>query len=105
LIAHGDMGEMKRRLRAHRLIQIRVLGEVAPLAEMLREEAAVGAISSGAGDDLPTGMLRIDFSGDDTALSALLGRLVAAGMPVVSFAEETSDLEDVFLHVTQGIVN
>jgi ABC-2 type transport system ATP-binding protein len=103
LIAHGDMAEMKRRLRDHRLIRIRILGDATPLAEMLGEEAAVHAITTSA--DLPAGTLQIDFSGDDAALSQLLGRLVAAGMPVVSFGEEMSDLEDVFLHVTQGIVN
>jgi ABC-2 type transport system ATP-binding protein len=105
LIAHGDMAEMQRRLRAHRLIQIRVLGDIAPLAETLQGEAAVQAITASGDTDLPAGTVRIDFSGDDVALSTLLGRLVAAGIPVITFGEETGDLEDVFLHVTQGIVS
>jgi len=30
---------------------------------------------------------------------------VGAGFPVLSFREETGDLEDVFLRLTQGIVS
>jgi ABC-2 type transport system ATP-binding protein len=105
LIAHGDMEEMKRRLRAHRLIQIRVLGDSAPLVEVLQGEAAVQAITASGDTGIPAGAVRIDFSGDDAALSELLGRLVAAGISIVTFGEETGDLEDIFLHVTQGIVS
>lgn len=105
LIAHGDMEEMKRRLRANRLIAIRVLGDTAPLVEALQGEAAVHSITTNSDADLPAGTLRIDFSGDDAALSGLLGRLTAAGIPIITFSEESGDLEDVFLHVTQGIVN
>jgi hypothetical protein len=31
--------------------------------------------------------------------------MVAAQIPVVSYSEVTGDLEDVFLHATQGIVS
>jgi ABC-2 type transport system ATP-binding protein len=105
LIAHGDMEEMKRRLRANRLIAIRVLGDTALLVEALKEETAVHAVTTNAEADLPADTLRIDFAGDDAALSGLLGRLIATGIPIITFGEETGDLEDVFLHVTQGIVN
>jgi len=45
--------------------------------------------------------LRLDFSGDDAALSALLAYIVGRGLPVVAFGEEHGDLEDVFMQVTQ----
>jgi ABC-2 type transport system ATP-binding protein len=105
LIAHGNMEEMKRRLRASRLIAIRVLGETTALAAALQGETAVQGISGSAEADLPVGTLRIDFAGDDDDLSQLLGRLISQGIPIVTFSEETGNLEDVFLHVTQGIVH
>lgn len=105
LVAYGDMEEMKRQLRAHRLIQIGVLGDVTPLQEFLLSQPDVYTIASAPEADLPTGTVRIDFGGDDAALSALLARLVAQGLPVISFSEQTGDLEDVFLQVTKGIVN
>ena len=105
LVAHGDMAAMKKQLRTHRLIQIRMLGDVTPLQEYLLTRPYVQSINGTAELELPPDTLRVDFSGDDAALSDLLAGLVAQGLPIVSFSEETGDLEDVFLQVTKGIVN
>jgi ABC-2 type transport system ATP-binding protein len=105
LIAYGDMAEMKRQLRAHRLIQVRILGDLAPLQEFLLQHTAVHSITPPNEDDLPPDTIRFDFGGDDTALQNLLATMINAGLPIVSFHEEAGDLEDVFLQVTQGIVN
>ena len=105
LIAHGDMAEMKKQLRAHRLIQMRVLGETLPLQEFLVGYAGVHQITPGTELDLPIDTIRIDFGGDDVTLQQLLAAIVAQGIPLLAFQEETGDLEDVFLHVTKGIVN
>jgi ABC-2 type transport system ATP-binding protein len=105
LIAYGDMEEMKRQLRAHRLIQMRVIGDTLPLQEFLVGYEAVSQITAGSELDSPIDTIRVDFGGDDTALQKLLADIVAQGIPLVAFQEETGDLEDVFLHVTKGIVN
>jgi ABC-2 type transport system ATP-binding protein len=105
LVAYGDMEEMKKQLRAHRLVEVRVLGDPAPLQEFLLGAPDIASVLAPPEVDLPTGTLRFDFTGDDAGLSALLGRMVAAGIPVVGFSEVTGDLEDVFLHATQGIVS
>ena len=105
LIAHGDMAEMKKQLRAHRLIQMRVIGETLPLQEFLVGYEGVHQITPGSELDLPIDTIRIDFSGDDAALQRLLAAIVAQNIPLLAFQEETGDLEDVFLHVTKGIVN
>jgi len=105
LIAHGDMAEMKKQLRAHRLIQMRVIGETQPLQEFLVGYEGVHQITPGTELDLPIDTLRIDFGGDDEALQQLLAAIVARDIPLLTFQEETGDLEDVFLHVTKGIVN
>ncbi|MBP6470490.1 MAG: ABC transporter ATP-binding protein [Chloroflexi bacterium] len=105
LIAHGDMAEMKRQLRTHRLIQLRALGDTLPLQAFLLSRPEVHNVTLGGDADLPPGTLRVDFSGDDNALGQLLADIVAQKLPLVGFFEETGDLEDVFLHVTQGIIN
>ncbi len=105
LVTHGDMAEMKKQLRAHRLIQMRVLGETQPLQEFLVGYEGVHQITPGTELDLPIDTIRVDFSGDDEALQKLLAAIVGQGIPLLAFQEETGDLEDVFLHVTQGIVN
>lgn len=105
LVAHGDMQEMKRQLRAHRLFHVRVLGDPAALQAFLLGRAHVQSVVPGAELDLPPDTLQVDFSGDDEAVSRLLADIVGHGIPVVAFSEETGDLEDVFLQVTKGIVN
>jgi len=105
LVAYGDMEEMKRQIRAHRLIQVRVLGDLTPLQELLLRHEQVQTIISPDEVDLPADTLRFDFLGDDEALSGLLTAVIQSGIPVISFHEEAGDLEDVFLHVTKGLVN
>ena len=54
-----------------------------------------------AGQAIDRHTLRLDFSGDDAALSALLAGMIGHGLPVVAFGEDAGDLEDVFMQVTQ----
>ena len=105
LVAFGEMEEMNKQLRAHRLIQVRLLGELEPLQELLLHSEAVTSIMAGLDADLPSDTVRFDFGGDEAALSQLLTRIVTSDIPVVSFSEETGDLEDIFLHATRGIVS
>ena len=48
--------------------------------------------------------LQLDFTGDDASQVALLGRLVAAGFPVLEFNSEGAGLEDLFMKITAGKV-
>ena len=49
------------------------------------------------------GVIVVDFVGDEPALSILVQALVYAGVPVIHFAEQSSDLEDIFMQVTRGV--
>lgn len=105
LVAYGDMAEMKRQLRVHRLMQLRVLDDLQPVQEFLLRHEAVESIITSAEADIPSDALRFDFTGGDETLSNLLSSLIAHDFRVLSFQEETGDLEDVFLQVTKGLVN
>lgn len=106
LIAYGGIDEMKKRLRAHRLIEVRVLGDVAELEAFLQQSPAIEAIlkEDADGAPLPPDVVRFDFVGDDDALSGLLAAMVQADIRLVSFNEDVGDLEDVFLQATRGLV-
>lgn len=105
LVAYGNMEAMKKQLRQHRLIHVRSLDDVAPLQDFLFGREGVLDLATNREADIPAGTLRFDFAGDDLALSQLLADIIAAGIPVVSFSEQTGNLEDVFLQVTQGVIN
>ena len=48
--------------------------------------------------------LQIDFAGDPAMQAELNTRLVGSGLRVLSFAEQETDLEDIFMKVTKGLV-
>jgi ABC-2 type transport system ATP-binding protein len=109
LVASGNVGDMRRRLRAHRLLRITVLANMEEARRRLAEDAQVSEVrdappANGEAVDGPPA-LHVTFTGDDAAVSSLLADLVSAGLPVVGFVEEPGDLEDVFLQVTKGIVS
>ncbi len=105
LVAFGGVEEMKRQLRAHRVVVMRLLGSLSPAQELLLQNTAVYDMQAGQENGLPPDTIRFNFQGDDETLSQLLAQLISAGIQVVSFSEEHGDLEDVFLQVTKGIVN
>jgi ABC-2 type transport system ATP-binding protein len=102
LVAAGDMEEMQRHLRPHRVVRVRLLGEPRAAQELLFPIEGVANLrpSAEAPDELV-----FDFTGEDAELSAVLSALVQHDLGVISFSEERSDLEDVFLQVTRGIVS
>jgi ABC-2 type transport system ATP-binding protein len=100
LLAAGSIQEIQSQLRAHRVLKIRVLDESNALAEsLLRQDASVRMVE--AFDHT----LTAEFEGQDEDMARLLGRLIAAGVTVQSFAEEPLRLEDVFMMITKGIVS
>ena len=105
LVAFGDMADMRKKLRAHRLIRIRVAGDTGALQELLLPQENVHAMIAGPDDELPPDTVRIDFGGSNEDLAALLADLVHQKIPVIGFHEEEDDLEEVFLHATKGIIN
>jgi ABC-2 type transport system ATP-binding protein len=48
--------------------------------------------------------LLVDYAGDERGMGELLARLISNGVLVTRFAEQASDLEDIFMQVTKGIV-
>ncbi|MCA9985065.1 MAG: ABC transporter ATP-binding protein [Anaerolineales bacterium] len=108
LIAYGNIADMKKRLQPHRVFAVRLLGDDEDL-QLVQETL----LNHPQADFLPPedeevrveGELLFTFTGDDRDASMLLGQLVSRNVPIISFAEREGDLEDVFLKVTQGIVN
>lgn len=96
MIAQGKVSDIQNRLRVKKVIHIRTLGQEDILAGKLRDEPFVTSVLT---DN--TGV-HVHFSGDDHQQSALLYQVISWGIPVVSFQEAQSNLEDVFLEITKG---
>lgn len=108
LLASGEVGTILRELQPHKLIEVRVVGQAEQALELLRslpgvEEAHPEALPPDQDYD-GLAALVVDYRGGLEGMSELLAALVGAGIPVVSFSERTSNLEDVFMQITKGAV-
>jgi ABC-2 type transport system ATP-binding protein len=102
LVASGSLDEVRRQAAHGRMLQLRVLSDVAAAEGVLRDQPGIGEVFVSGAD--AAGTLEAEFAGDDEAIADLLGVLLARGVRVISFSETTSDLEEVFLRLTRGEV-
>ena len=98
MLAHGPVAEIERRLRVGAVYRIRVLGDAATV-ETARAWLE-GQVHVATAAILKDGEIEIGFQGDDEAASRLLADAVMAGTRIATFARAASDLEELFLQVT-----
>jgi len=96
MVAQGKVSDIQNRLRVKKVIHIRTLERGEELAEKLRDEPLVSSVLT---DN--TGV-HVHYSGDDVQQSELLRKVISWEIPIVSFQEAQSNLEDVFLEITKG---
>lgn len=99
LVAVGAIDRITAQLSHDRLIQIRVETRLEETTQLLQESPGVVAVTETA-----DGVLQVSFSGDSAEQRELLRRLVLAELPVLSFAETSNSLEDLFMRITRGVV-
>lgn len=108
LLASGDVATIMRSLQPHRSFELHLLPEgddgmlsaLEAAAALLRDQPNVLDVRVLPESDPP--QLQFDFDGDDRAVSELLQRLIGASLAVTHFAGQASDLEEIFLRVTDG---
>jgi ABC-2 type transport system ATP-binding protein len=108
LVADGSIDQLTEKAVPHRLIRAAFLNHVDAETVKFALAELPGVSNVRAQDGLGRAnwlAFEAEFTGDDTALHALLNNLVEQGLPVVHFSEETQDLEEVFLRATRGIVS
>jgi len=102
LLAAGGIRDIQRQIRAHRVLKVEVAdgdGSTERAAAILRDDPAIREV------EVYGRSVTSEFHGGDDDMGRLLARLMAAGVPVLSFAEEPLSLEEVFMMITKGIVN
>jgi ABC-2 type transport system ATP-binding protein len=98
VLAQGRVSDIERRLRFGAVLRVRLLLE----GEALEAARAyfTGDIDVASAVLLDDGTIELGFRGDDAASARLLAASVTEGLPIVSFARAASDLEELFLQVT-----
>ncbi|NLC56582.1 MAG: ABC transporter ATP-binding protein [Armatimonadetes bacterium] len=100
LVISGGVQEILQQVAGGHVLEIRVLDDPQPAVAMLREVPSVRTAQ--VAEDHA---IRVEFSGDAEAQHALLRTLLQRGIRVQSFSEQRTDLEDLFMRVTKGIVS
>lgn len=98
MLAVGSVSDIQQGQRRHSWVRIRVLGGAAGLAQWLAAREGI--------EELRTDGEIASFShlGDEASEADLLREIVQAGFRVAAFGGKTKSLEDVFMQVTEGLV-
>jgi ABC-2 type transport system ATP-binding protein len=105
IIAQGSMDEMRAQLQPHREITV-IVRDAEAVATIKRTVGSMEGVANVVELEPKGGRyrVRIDYTGDDEGVAALNASINAAGVSILGFAEETKDLEAMFMRVTKGIV-
>ncbi len=99
LLVWGAVDEIVQQLQAHRVLEIKPLGDAELLIQRLEREPHVGEIEP------RNGSLYVHFVGGLEEQADLLAALIHDGYRIAAFREESLDLEDVFMQITKGEVS
>jgi ABC-2 type transport system ATP-binding protein len=118
LVASGTLDQVRQQLGGGRRLRLELLRGLSAAQAVLAETADAGAVeiiheSAAEIDDQADGdtarlperhaaptQLSVEWRGDAETAAALIGRLVAAGVALSAFGEESNDLEELFLQLT-----
>jgi len=96
ILASGDIGAIKKKIKPNRTVAIRSAGENNGLEKILLE-------TPGAQNVRQVGQqFFVDISGEDQDLSVFLKNLVDREVPILEFSLHEDDLEDIFMNITNG---
>ena len=98
LLATGSVEAIQHEQAQHRELTIRLLDRAGEAAVGLRTRQGVGNVLVD-GD-----LLRFEFAGEPKDQAAIIGWLVGEGFEIVEVTSHKKSLEDVFLQVTEGLV-
>jgi ABC-2 type transport system ATP-binding protein len=99
LVAEGSVPEIQAKLRGEKLIMVKILHDVQKAFSFFEDNPDVSGLKPGEQEN----SLQFVYKGDDTGQIALLKSAMEAGLPIASFAEAETDLEDVFMEITKGV--
>ncbi len=98
LLATGSVEEIQRERKQHRELIFRVLKRAGEMAKQLAtHENVQNLVVDGQ-------LVRMEFSGEVSAQAVLVKELIIAGYEIAEVTARTKSLEDVFLQVTEGLV-
>ncbi len=98
LIAHGSVAEIQEKLQGERVITVRLAGLSDDSVTFFEEDPFISNIEQTiAGDGIT-----FSYKGKEDDQVNLLKRAILNEVPILSFMEHVTNLEDVFMEITKG---
>ena len=99
MVLHGKIEDILKEIKGGRILNIKVKEFEEKAKELLLAQEKVEDVT------IPKpGQLKVHYTGESDDLPDLMDLLKENEIRVLSFAEEETDLEDLFMRVTKGIV-
>lgn len=99
LVAYGSVSDIQFQLQADKLIVVKVRGLVESAVAFFEDDPFVSKIEVNEGDRT----LQFLYKGDETGQTELLKKAILNDIPILSFKETETNLEDVFMEITKGV--
>ncbi|MFF3100721.1 ABC transporter ATP-binding protein [Viridibacillus arvi] len=97
LIAHGSVSTIQTQLQGEKVLTVKLQDGLEKAISFFEENPFITGIETGEQQ------LSFRYRGSDEEQMELLKKAVLANIPILSFAEEEKDLEDVFMAITKGV--
>lgn len=98
LIAHGSVAEIQKKLQGEKTITVRLSEKFDEAIVFFEEQPFVSSIERLEGDE---GVSFI-YKGEEVQQIEMLKQAILNDLPIVSFMEHVTNLEDVFMEITKG---
>ena len=98
MLIEGDVQDIMAQVVGGKTLEIKLLDGHDQATELLEASPHVRAVRP------LNGHLHLDFTGDENDQADLNKLLVDHGLRVLTFSEQETDLEDIFMKVTKGLV-
>lgn len=98
LVAHGTVAEIQQQLQADKVIIANIQNEIEKAVSFFEDDPAISNIKV-----IEENILQFHYSGDDDEQVRLLKKAILANIPIISFKQMETNLEDVFMEITKGV--
>ena len=100
LVASGSVASIQNQLQANKVINVKLASDLDKAVMFFEDDPKVSTVTK---NEKYVDMLSFAFNGNDAEQVALLKKALDSGLAILSFSQEESNLEDVFLEITKGV--
>ncbi|PJK16986.1 ABC transporter [Chryseomicrobium excrementi] len=99
LVAHGSVAEIHEQLQNERPVSVHLLGDLTGFVSFIEEQPFVSNVTV----DERRSLVKFSYRGSDEEQMALLKTAILKDLPIITFSQAETDLEDVFMEITKGV--